>query len=43
MESSEDDQNEDEDNTEHIDAEEQDQPYNVAEGLAMDEPWIDDH
>lgn len=38
-----DDQNDDEDNPEHIDAEEQDQPYNMTEGLAMDEPWIDDH
>jgi hypothetical protein len=41
VESSEGDQ--DEDNTEHINAEEQDQPYNMTEGLAMDEPWIDDH
>jgi hypothetical protein len=36
-----DDQDEDEDNTEHID--EPTQPYNMTEGLAMDEPWIDDH
>jgi hypothetical protein len=46
VESSEDDQDDDEDNTEHIDEPTQPYdvpPYNISEGLEMDEPWIDDH